>query len=420
MTAALCVFFVAAIVGSVWRLPPLHPLQLWTASLGLAVVAHSLHLLPYRTLQAATILFLAGATAAFAVGVFAARGGRRYSLRLTWAPSVKELKIAATVALGVTVVMLVAFLMQVASNYSLRQALIISPDVRVGIYTGETFVTIKYLYVAFAAVALCAMVAGRSGTARGRWGWLGLALAGISTTYFSTGRGNVLTGIVIAIVAFALTRPQAISRRRLVLGAATGLVLAVALIYGLGQVIGKTFEEFDISTVDSTFVEHSALQPLAMPYHSVAAPVGALDRQVEVSTTWGRAKGCASLALACRGLARVGVPLEAEPGIRPFTGEPMPWNTYTALDGPLIDGGLVLAIPIVGLLGLLTGAVWELARRRASVGVLLYALWAPAAVWAGTINHFLAPHLLGAIVSALACLAVAHWVVASRRRAASS
>jgi hypothetical protein len=172
-----------------------------------------------------------------------------------------------------------------------------------------------------------------------------------------------------------------------------------------GRLIGKTFENNSyLQAVPSVFRDHRSISDAALPYQYSTAPIAALDVRVEASTTWGTSYGCATLSDGCRILSALGADLEPVDRVRPFTAEPLPWNTYTALDAPLIDGGLALCAPIVGILGLLVGSLWGLAQRQSAYAVSAYALLAPAMLTASGSFSFTASHLLGAILISSALL----------------
>lgn len=406
MNLLLAAFFVVWLAISVLRLPPLHPVQIWSASLGLGVVAYSLHLLPYRPLGTFTVALLVGGTITFtAATLLGTRLAGRGTTALSSQIDYRLVRRTAYVCLALTAAMLLAFIAQTAREYGLQSALLIDHRVRNEIAAGNYAVTVKYIYPAFAATAICALAFAAAPDRRARLRWGVLTVASISTLWFSTGRGNLITAVAIATVAIVVSRGVRIRPRQLLAGGVTLLVLAFAVFYVGGQVIGKTFEVSDMSTVRSPFTEHRSLRPLAWAYQYTAAPIAALDVQVEVSGTWGRADGCATLSLACRALRLVGAPVTPEPVLqRAFTAKPLPWNTFTAFDLPLMDGGRALVIPIVGLLGLMMGALWACALRRTALGVALYALFSPAVVWTGTLNHYFAPHIVGAAIIAVTSL----------------
>ena len=79
----------------------------------------------------------------------------------------------------------------------------------------------------------------------------------------------------------------------------------------------------------------------------------------------------------------VGLPTEPVPAVRGFTSPPLSWNTYTALDGPLLDGGRALVLPIVAALGVIVGMAWRQALRGTPAGVVCFAVLG----YSGTVRH---------------------------------
>jgi hypothetical protein len=96
------------------------------------------------------------------------------------------------------------------------------------------------------------------------------------------------------------------------------------------------------------------------------------------------------------------------PRIRPFTKPPLTWNTYTALDAPLLDGGPYFVPFAMALFGLILGALWTLATSRgAGAWRPLYAILSVAVVTSTGSNNFAAPYLLGAAALTVILLAAA-------------
>src|SRR5207247_4787026 len=93
-----------------------------------------------------------------------------------WSFGTYAIERAALPAAALPGLLLVAFLVQTASRYGLRATLVSSPRVRHAIGSGDVAATIKFVYAAIAAVALCAMAAGGSSTqaSRIRWAVLGV------------------------------------------------------------------------------------------------------------------------------------------------------------------------------------------------------------------------------------------------------
>ena len=120
------------------------------------------------------------------------------------------------------------------------------------------------------------------------------------------------------------------------------------------------------------------LSPLALPYQYATAPIASLDVQMDAIGSVGRTDGCATVEWACAVFRRVGLDAEPYPRIRPFTRAPLRWNTYTALDAPLLDGGPWLVPIEIGGFGVLMGALWTLSSLGAVGGRILYAILSPA------------------------------------------
>jgi hypothetical protein len=188
------------------------------------------------------------------------------------------------------------------------------------------------------------------------------------------------------------------------LGGVALAVLALGAMISIGELQGKTFENSSLQGLPSTFSGNEPIQPLALPYEYASASFAALNEQVDVSTTWGESGGCAIGSAACSVLSRAGFDVEARPFIRPFTGPPLRWNLYTALDLPLLDGGRALALPIIALTGFGFGLLWAAVRRRSVIGLVVYAIAGPTLLFAGNQFGFLTPHILGGVLIAAALL----------------
>ena len=398
-----------AVATLVW-LPPLHPAQLWSIPWALACDLYVLRLLPYRTLGVGTAALACGASVGFVVG--AAAGARirvtpfRQSSEKT-SVGLHVLRTAAVLCLGLTALFLSAFLAQAAARYGIRAALISTVAVRDAVGAGEFAATIKYVYAALAATALCAIVAAREPAARaGRWRLA--TLLAIASIYFSTGRGTLVVATIVGLVAYVLARDRRLTRAQFIGGCVGVAVIALIVFVVGGRLIGKTYANNpSIQAVPSAFRDQPKLRVLALPYEYASAPIAALDVQIHASTAWGATHGCAALSEGCRVLHKLGLPLQGTSRIRPFTTDPLPWNTYTALDIPLLDGGYVFAIPILGLCGLVMGWLWRLARRRSLLAICAYAILAPAAATSSGSFSFTAPHLIGAVLIAFSGIAFA-------------
>jgi hypothetical protein len=402
------VLAVLALAALIW-LPPLHPAQLWLIPWAIAAGLYLMRLFPYRTLDTKTVVLVCGSSIAVVIGVL---GGERIGQRLPrraaepTEPAIGAIGWAAALALSLTALLLFGFLAQAASRYGARAALISTLTVRDAIGQGAFPITVKYVYAALAATALCA-IAAATDRRKAAW-WTVGGLAAVGSIYFSTGRSTFVVGGVVGLVAYLLARAKPLSRARFIAGCAgVGAFAVIVFVIG-GNLIGKTYANNPgIQEVSSTFTKHPHLRVLALPYEYASAPIAALDVQVDASTPWGTTNGCAAFSEECRVLGRLGFGLTGTSRIRPFTTDPLPWNTYTALDVPLLDGGYILAIPILGLFGLLLGLLWNLAQRRNVFGVCTYAILAPAAVTASGSFNLTAPHLVGAVVIALTAIVVA-------------
>jgi oligosaccharide repeat unit polymerase len=362
-----------------------------------------------------TSALILGGTAAFTAG--AAIAGRPFSEPESRAiglsrEAAPRIALAAALLLALTAFWLVAFIAEVSQSFGLRAALVNSPEVRTAIGSGGTAWTIKYVYAAFAAAVLSSVAASIASSHRERLLWLGAAGLCALAMYFSTGRSNIVVAVVAGAIAYALARPLRPSVRRLLAGTAVIGAVALVSLVALGAVIGKTFANSELATIESVFTEHDMVQVLALPYQYASAPVAALNELVAVATTLGRADGCATVPAACQIARGAGFDAEPEPVVRGFTGRPGEWNTYTGLDAPLMDGGLVLTVPILGALGLLTGWAWREAASGAPRGIVLYSVLGTAAGFSTGQNRFFDSFFL-----ACALLGLAAWGVAGRVKA---
>lgn len=431
LSVAVAALLVALAASSLVRLPLFHPAQLWSIPWAVWTTLYAVHLLPYKPMRLATALLILGSTAAFVGGILLAerfgRGKRLPSTKLwcdrpQWTlPKVGEVQAAngrarkavtyaALIAALLALLLFLAFIVQASQSFGLKDALISTPEVRLAIGTGAFAVTIKYLYFSFASVAIAACAAGLASGRVQRYRWIALAAAVGATTYFSTGRSNVVIATIIGLVAYALGRARPISLRHLATAGTLLCVFGLAIFLGVGSLLGKTFENSEIATMQTPFTDHPALSQFALPYEYASAPIAALNERVTISSTWGRARGCATLFSLCGTLSAVGVDVQPEPRIRPFTGRPLPWNTYTALEAPLIDGGYALAVPILGLLGLLVGLLWRAVKAGSLLALLAYSLLTPALVLTYGKNSFFEPYVVGAILLSLLLIAGGAWL----------
>ncbi|MGH2957571.1 MAG: hypothetical protein ACRDL6_11330 [Solirubrobacterales bacterium] len=417
------VFLLGALGLAVRRLPGVHPVTLWCASWAVVGTLFALDLLPYKPLGALTALLICGATVAFAMGALYGerRGINWIRSRRSHGPSARistvAIERAALTACAVAAAMLAAFIAQTASTYGLRDTLLVSADVRIGLGAGASSATIKYLYPAIAGVALCSLAAARQQTVKRRRVWLLLSAASVGSIYFATGRVTIVIAAAIALLAYWLGRGALPPARRLVAGGVVLAALALTTMLIIGELQGKTFGNSALQAVPSPFTEHEALEPLALPYEYASASFGALNEQVAVSPTWGETQGCAVGNAACSLLQAAGVDVEPDPFVHGFTGPPLRWNLYTGLDLPIRDGGTALALPIVALAGLAFGWLWSTARGGSTFALVAYAISGPTLLFSGNQFGFVYPHILGAI--AIALLLLWMWRLVSLRAARS-
>jgi hypothetical protein len=410
MMLLLLVLLVAAVVAVV-ALPPLHPAQIWAFVWALAVSAYSLRLFPYLQLGVLAQVLIGCASLGFMSGALLGEHlGRRAVSRLEVrrGPSqMVDLPLAGRIAFALTLLGLIGFLLQAEHSYGLRAALVSSPDVRQAVKTGAFNITIKYVYAAVAASVLCGACAA-IGPHRRRW-----VLAGgfaVSSTYFTTGRSTVVAATVSALCAYALARPSLPSKRSIILGGCAVAIVAIGIFTIGGSLIGKTFNNSELATIDSTFERHASLRSAALPYEYMSAPIAAFGLEVGLANHLPRTTGCAFFGYICSILRHAGLEVEPLRAVRPFTAAPLKWNTYTSLDAPLLDGGPWLVVPAAILAGILSGLTWAAARRRRLFGLVCYAALTPAIVTAAGSNNFTAPLLLGAMVVALGALLIAQMI----------
>jgi oligosaccharide repeat unit polymerase len=384
--------------------PPLHPTQLWAIPWCFAVTLYSLRLLPYRSLSWETVTIAAAATLAFAL---CALVGERVATRigvLTYPrpalrPNYTTVRIAALAVVCITIVWAAAFAGSASATYGARDTLTASARLRNELGSGALSLQIKYVYAALASVALCSIAAGLALERGPRLMWLSSAIACGASIYLATGRSTIISALIIGLVAYLISRGRPIRVRRFLAGAGVVGAVALAIFIAGGQLIGKTYSNnAELQAVASVFTSHSSVSSLALPYMYASAPVAALEVQMRSATTWGDAGGCAEVVELCKALRKLNVQVQPVPRIRPFTATPLPWNTYTALDSPLIDGGKMLVVPIVALLGLLCGLLWAWSRSGRPMGILAYSVAAAAIAGSPAVFLFTAPHILGALL----------------------
>jgi oligosaccharide repeat unit polymerase len=403
----------ATAVWAAVRLPPLHPAQLWSIPWAAAAWLFTLQLLPYRDLPALASALVSGATVAFVAATVVS--DRYFRRRVSGAAHHGvEYRLVARAAIGalvLTALLLIAFLWQTIHRFGLHDALVSSVEVREAIGTGATPVTIKFVYAALAASAVSGVAAAQAPTPNRRIAWAMAASAAVASLYFSTGRGILVYGLIIAAIAYLLARPRLPPRGRFLLG--VGVIASIAVIVHIlgGLVIGKTYANNpDLRQTPSYFSSHSELRAFALPYQYASAPIAALGIEVDASTPLGTSHGCAVFSEACSILRHLGANVEPVRRIRPFTRPPLPWNTYTSLDAPLQDVGVVGAIPLMALVGILVGGLWGAARARRRHALVAYPIAAAAVVAAPGQFAFTAPHLLGAMVIASGLLVLSNQV----------
>lgn len=399
--------YVALATWSVLRLSALHPAQLWALPWALACCMYSLRLLPYKPLGALTVVLAAGAGAAFCgAALWGERLSRRAPGTLLRREPPQVIRLAAMAAAGIAAVSFVAFLGQVAGSFGLRNTLLASIDVRLAIGEGAFPVTIKYVYPAIAAAILAAAVSATEPDGNTKLIWIGVSLLAIASLFFSTGRSTIVLAALAALLAYVLSSRVLPRTSVLLAGTYCVLTLTLAAHVGLGELQGRFLAGSPATAVPSA-MRGGDLEVLALPYEYASAPLPALNERVEAANTIGGSNGCASLRAVCNGLARAGIGEEGRPPVLGFTGKPLFWNTYTALDLPLSDGGVLLALPILALTGLIVGFAWGVAIRGSSVGIFAYALLGTCAIFTVVQYNFLASHVIGAGVLTVGLLLIA-------------
>jgi len=401
--ALLAVAFTCAAGAALWWLTPLHPAQLWLLPWAAAADLLAIGLIPYAALSLrAAGLMLAG-SAAFCIGAL-----------LCDAPTIGEhrrrhddirvVRLAAGTALVLLGVAMVAFLVQIAVGYGPRAVIVTSPDVRHAIGTGQFAITIKYVYLAFIAATLAGLAGAKATAALERRFWLAMIVVAAGTAYFSTGRSTIVLSAACGALGYLLAREHLPTRKQLLAGIAVGGLVTFAVFSAGGAIIGKTLEGNALSQVRSAFTDHAVLRPFALPYQYATAPLVAFDAQVQVNGIRPKAEGCATLATFCSAGQAVGLPTSPEPDIEPFTAEPLPWNTFTALDRPLMDGGPLLVPFVLLMLGLGTGLLFRLMRRGKPLAQAAYPPMASAILYSSTQMNFFAPHILAGALGSVGLL----------------
>jgi hypothetical protein len=362
---------------SVWRLPLIHPTQVWSGSWAVATVLYALRLLPYRDLSWLTAGLLCGAIIAFGAGVWAgARIAERAPLTRRAVDQLAIIKLAARLSVVLLIIALARFLEQLVARFGLGPVLRISTPVKLYLSSGEAPFSGTYIEVAIAATVLCATAGALVTGTREKRRWYLAASACAASVYFSTSRGFIAVAMVAGLSAVALA--GRVNMRRLAVVAAVAVAVIFASFVGLGSLLGKTYANSSIADFDNSFSRHPSISFLALPYQDVTASIPALDLLARYSTTWGRAHGCATAPIACGLVRKLGVPAVRVPVAGPFTKAPLQWNAYTFLDRFLIDFGTALALVLVAGTGLLAGFFWSRARTGTALGIVVYAIGVPS------------------------------------------
>ena len=410
----IAILFVVLAIYSLVRLAPFHPVQLWSIPWSIAVTTYAAGLLPYIQLSLGAGAFLVASQVAVVGGLLVA--GRRRSDDQELPPdAATPLRWAALAAVGLTAVGVLAFVIEASTLFGLDRVLAASADVRQAIGGGDLAFSVKYVYLALAATTLTAAKAGLAEDRRSRRGWLALAAVSCATIYLATGRATLLSGLIAAFVAYFLFRARPVPRKNYLLGLGGGLIVAlVAFLIG-GLLVGKTFaNNTDLADLSPDVLAESNFRLLMPAYQYVSAPVAGLEVQYQVSQDFGGSFGCATSPEACTILSAAGLDVPTVERVRPFTGEPLIWNTFTALDAPLVDWGPFLAPIVLLLVGVGMGVSWARARRSVAAA-LIYAGLAPALALGFNSFAFTAPHLVAGCLIAVTLLAGAR--LATNRRA---
>jgi oligosaccharide repeat unit polymerase len=402
MLVLIVVVFVVAGAAAWWRLEFAHPAQLWLTVWSIALGLFALHLLPYAQIADETLLWIAVASIAFVGAALVA--SRLPALRSPSRIGAQQVEWAAALVLVTALAGCALFVAQAALDAGLRNALFTSQAVRQAVQDGAYAVTIKYLYFAIAAAAMCSVAAGV--VSERRWRWIAGAGAAVACTYFATGRSTVVVAGIAASVGFLLAAAPRLGLRRLVLAAGGAALMSLAIFMAMGQLIGKTYENSDLGSVRSFFTEHPRAEALATPYMYASAPIGALNVLLRRPPE-DKSDGCAMFSSVCSALSHAGLDTRPVPPIRPFTANPIPWNTYTALDDVIRDVG-VTGVPIIfGMLGLVCGWLFAVARGGRPWAIAGYAVLSTAIITSPGANTFAAAHIIGAITIMLVSLRVA-------------
>jgi hypothetical protein len=379
---ALTIFVVA-----LHRLPPLHPIQIWSGSWTLSLTLYALKLLPYRSLSWLTVALICGSTLIFSLSVLAGDWASRRTFMRTEQPRpnfppVRAVHLAALASLLVGAVLLAVFLVQLTHRYGLVSVLRVSRTVRLGLVGGSAPKSFVYSEFALVAAAFCSLAAVLTVDRASRRRWLVACAFAVGSLYFSTGRQLIANALIVTVVVFVLVPGRRLMRRRLANVTAGLALLTLVIFLGVGAIIGNTYQTSAESGFDNFFSRNPAISWLAPAYVDASAPIPALDIAVRVSRTWGRAYGCATGAFECRMLRHIGLDADKERPAPAFTQAPLRWNAYTFLGSLLNDGGSALVLILVASSGLLIGVIWSLHRSGSTFGTVSYAFVVPILVWA--------------------------------------
>lgn len=383
------VFFVTLFAAAAIRLPPLHPIQMYSAPWAAATTLYALKLLPYQALTWSTVALICGAALIFSIVVLA--GERLGSRTLSHAKpngsdsgsfaGATAVKYAARAALLLAAPLFLVFLAQMASRFGLTSTLLVSKNIREALVSQSPPRSLLYEILAFPAVALWSLAAVLANDPVARRRCLLACACAVGSLYFSTGRELLVNALVVALVVQLMARKTPVNGRYIAIALGALASCAIVLFVGVGALGGHTFNRSGIETFDNFFARHQSVSALALPYEDVSAPIAALDVRLPTFSTWGSTYGCATAARECALLQDMGLNVERTPPAPPFTGSPLPWNAYTYLDDFLLDGGKALTLMLVALTGLLAGLAWSLARRHSHYGVVAYAFSAPVLIF---------------------------------------
>ena len=383
------VFLVVLFAAAMICLPPLHPIQMYSAPWAVATTLYALKLLPYRTLSWSTVALICGSALIFSVAVLASEclGSRRWSHTKStgsdWALPGRAVaaKYAAWVALLLGTPLFLVFLTQTASRFGLTSTLLDSKSIRDALVSQPPPRSSLYEFLAFPAAALWSLSAVLATNPAAKRRCLLACACAVGSLYFLTGREPLVNALIVSVVIQLMTRERPVNGRHIAMALGALASGAVVIFVGIGALGGHTFNRSGIETFDNVFARHQSVSVLALPYEDVSAPVAALDVQLSISSTWGRMYGCATAAYECTLFHHMGLNVKEAPPAPPFTGIPLPWNAYTYLDNFLLDGGKALTLVLVALTGLLTGLAWSFARRHNRYGAIAYAFSVPVLIF---------------------------------------